>query len=203
MNRFNTLASIATVLFFAALFTSAFLPKKEQTIRDFTLRNVDGKSVSLSDYPNAKGFVIVFTCNHCPFAKLYPERLNALSAKYAPLGIPLIAVSSTDTMQYEDDGFLQMVEKAKVEQFTFPYLYDSEQAVAKQFDAQKTPHAYIVWKQDGQFVVKYNGAIDDNGMAPEKVEHSFVANALDELLAGKSVSEKETKSIGCQIYFRK
>lgn len=203
MNRFKTLIRVVTVSLFALFVATAFLPKKDKSISDFTLKNVDGKQVSLSDYPTAKGFIVVFTCNHCPFAKLYPARLNALNAKYAPLGMPLIAISSTDTIQYDGDGFLEMVEKAKAEQFNFPYLYDAEQAIAKQFDAQKTPHAYVLWKQDGQLLVKYNGAIDDNGMSPEKVEHSFVANAVDELLAGKAVSEQETKSIGCQIYFRK
>lgn len=180
-----------------------FLTEKERVVRDFRLKNVDGQYVSLKNYPDAKGFVIIFTCNHCPFAKLYPPRLNALNEKYTKLGVPLIAISSTDTITYEEDTYLKMVKKAQAEVFNFPYLFDGKQKVAKNFSAQKTPHAYVIWKENGKWVVKYNGAIDDNGAEPEKVENQYIANAIEALLAGKSVVEKETKSIGCQIIFRK
>jgi len=175
----------------------------KKLLTDFSLLNVDGNFVSLKDYPNAKGFMIVFTCNHCPFAKLYPERLNALNTKYKPLGIPLIAISSTDSILYEEDGYIQMVEKAKLEQFNFPYLSDNLQVVAKQYNAQKTPHAFIIWKEKKEWKIKYSGAIDDNGSEPEKVENPYLSIAADQLLAGKKVSTPETKSIGCQVYFRK
>lgn len=192
-----------TLLLSASLLIMAFISSKETEIIDFSLKNVDGKFVSLKDYPEAKGFVIIFTCNHCPFAKLYPERMNAINSKYKPLGVPLIAISSTDTVSYEADSFIKMVEKSKNEHFNFPYLYDNEQAAARIFFAEKTPHAFIIWKKDGKWVVKYDGAIDDNGMEPEKVTTHYVTNALDELLSGKEVTIKETKSIGCQIYLRK
>ena len=172
-------------------------------IADFKLKNTDGKFVSLKDYPKAKGFIVVFTCNHCPFAKLYPDRLNKLNTKYKALNVPLIAISSTDTTVYEEDTYPKMVAKAKAEHFNYPYLADATQAVAKNFNAQKTPHAFVIWKENGQWVIKYNGAIDDNGAEPAKVQNQYVAKAVDELLAGKSVSTKETKSIGCQIHFRK
>lgn len=176
---------------------------QEKTITDFSLQNVDGNMVSLKNYSNAKGFIIVFTCNHCPFAKLYPPRFNAMNTKYKALGVPLIAISSTDTISYEDDTYSKMREKAIHEQFNFPYLFDGMQTVARDFKAQKTPHAYVIWKIKDKWVVKYNGAIDDNGMEPQKVKTSYVTNAVDELLSGKEVTEKETKSIGCQIYLRK
>ena len=172
-------------------------------IRDFQLQNVDGKMLSLSSFPDAKGFIIVFTCNHCPFAKLYPPRLNDLYKKYKALGIPLIAISSTDTLVYEEDTYPKMIQKATKEKFLFPYLFDGEQAVAKMFAAQKTPHAFVIWKEHDAWVIKYNGAIDDNGAEPEKARNRYVANAVDALLAGKDVAVTETKSIGCQIYFRK
>ncbi len=175
----------------------------DKTIEDFSLQNVDGKMVSLKNYPDAKGFIIVFTCNHCPFAKLYPPRFNAMNTKYKSMGVPLIAISSTDTISYEDDTYSKMREKASDENFNFPYLFDGNQTVARDFKAQKTPHAYVIWKIDNKWVVKYNGAIDDNGMDPQKVKTSYVMKAVDELLNGKEVSEKETKSIGCQIYLRK
>lgn len=172
-------------------------------IRDFQLQNVDGKMLSLSSFPDAKGFIIVFTCNHCPFAKLYPPRLNDLYKKYKAVGVPLIAISSTDTLVYEEDTYPKMIQKATKEKFLFPYLFDGEQAVAKMFAAQKTPHAFVIWKEHDAWVIKYNGAIDDNGAEPEKARNRYVANAVDALLAGKDVAVSETKSIGCQIYFRK
>ncbi len=191
------------VLLAAAFFCMNFLTEKEKVVRDFKLKNVDGRYVSLKKYPDAKGFIIIFTCNHCPFAKLYPPRLNALNEKYSKLGVPLIAISSTDTITYEEDTYPKMVEKARSEAFNFPYLFDGEQKVAKNFTAQKTPHAYVIWKEKGKWVVKYNGAIDDNGAEPEKVQNQYVAKAVDALLAGNPVAGKETKSIGCQIIFRK
>ena len=187
----------------ATLFCLSFLTEKEKIVRDFRLKNVDRQYVSLKNYPDAKGFIIIFTCNHCPFAKLYPPRLNALHGKYSKLGVPLIAISSTDTITYEEDTYPRMVEKARAEAFNFPYLFDGEQKVAKNFGAQKTPHAYVIWKEKGKWVVKYNGAIDDNGAEPEKVENQYVAKAVDALLAGEVIEVKETKSIGCQILFRK
>jgi len=177
--------------------------RDSDNVIDFKLKNVDGSYVSLSDYPDAKGFIIIFTCNHCPFAKLYPARLNELNLKYKKMGIPLLAISSTDTIAYEEDTYIKMVEKSNNESFNFPYLYDSQQLVAKNFNAQKTPHAYVIWKEKGIWKIKYQGAIDDNGAEPEKVENNYISRALDQLLNEKEVEIKETKSIGCQIHFRK
>jgi len=191
-----------TILFISLLLMMSFIGLHKEPISDFKLKNVDGKNVSLSDYKEAKGFIIIFTCNHCPFAKLYPPRFNALNEKYEKLGVPLIAISSTDTIQYEEDTFIEMVNKAKTEKFNFPYLYDGEQKVAKNFNAQKTPHAFVIWKENNQWVIKYNGAIDDNGMQPEQVKTHFVANTVDALLANEKLKITDTKSIGCQIYYR-
>jgi len=171
-------------------------------VSDFRLQDTDGKLVSLADYPKAKGFIIVFTCNHCPFAKLYFQRLNELNKKYQPLGVPVIAVCSSDTVNFDGDAFPRMKDKSRKEQFSYPYLCDRGQHVARNFAAQKTPHAFVIWKENGQWVVKYNGAIDDNGMDPEKVTQSYVANATDELLHGQEVVVKQVRSIGCQIGFR-
>ena len=180
-----------------------FKTPPQKTIKDFRLRNTDGKYFSLSQYPNAKGFIVVFTCNHCPFASLYPPRLNVLNDKYKALGVPLIAISSTDTQVYEEDSYVQMVHKSEAEKYNYPYLMDAEQVVAKNFGAQRTPHAFVIWKEKGAWVIKYNGAIDDNGMSPESVKTTYVADAVDALLNNKEIENPETKSIGCQIHFRK
>jgi len=179
------------------------LKKNNIEIKNFSLKNTNGKYISLTDYKEAKGFIIVFTCNHCPFAKLYPPRFNELNSKYKSLGIPLIAISSTDTIMYEEDTYSKMVKKALIEKFNFPYLFDGDQLVAKNFNAQKTPHAFVIWKENGKWIIKYSGAIDDNGAESRKVQNHFVANAVDALLNDKPVEINETKSIGCQIYFRK
>jgi len=203
------LKSLKSNLFYCCLFftcalvygfVTASIPKE---VDDFSLINVDGHYISLNNYPDAKGFIIIFTCNHCPFAKLYPPRLNQLNNKYKSLGIPLIAISSTDTIQFEEDTYLNMIAKSAAEDFNFPYLYDNQQVVAKNFGAQKTPHAYVIWKENNKWVVKYNGAIDDNGAEPEKVQINYVAKAVEALLNDKKISIVETKSIGCQIRFRK
>jgi len=195
------------IIFLAlAFFNSSSLVAQttiEKQVVDFSLLNVDGHIVSLKDYPGAKGFIIVFTCNHCPFAKLYPKRLNDLNNKYKSLGIPLIAISSTDTFKYPEDSYAKMHAVAKKKKFSFPYLYDSDQSVAKNFKADKTPHAFVIWKDnDGSYKIKYSGAIDDNGSEPDKVTEPFVANAVDDLLNGFPVRKAQTSSIGCKIYFR-
>lgn len=187
---------------FAFSITAKENDPSERTIKDFHLLNVDGKTISLSGYENAKGFIIVFTCNHCPFAKLYPQRMNELNKKYSELGIPLIAISSADTLMMEDDTFSEMVKKAKEENFNFPYLLDGDQSAAKDFNAQRTPHAFVIWKENEKWVVKYNGAIDDNAAKPELVSVNYIADAVDNLLQGKEVMNRETKSIGCKILFR-
>lgn len=191
------------VLSFLMVFNLCFSFGQNKVVKDFKLRNVDGKYISLSDYKSAKGFIIIFTCNHCPFAKLYPPRFNELHSKFLPNGVPLIAISSTDTVQYEEDTYPLMVEKSNNEHFMFPYLMDGNQKVAKNFNAQKTPHAYVIWNENGKWVVKYDGAFDDNGQEPEKVENKYVEAAVESLLENKKIEITQTKSIGCQIYFRK
>ena len=202
MQLSNFIKQFLSASLFFLMFTS-FNNRNEKKVLDFELNNVNGKTVSLKNYPTAKGFIIVFTCNHCPFAKLYPERLNTLNAYFGELNVPLIAISSTDTVAYPEDAFEEMKEKAINEKFNFPYLADGTQRVAKNYKADKTPHAFVIWKEEGEWVIKYSGAIDDNGMEPEKVKNKYVEDAVKDLLAHKPVRIKETKSVGCQIYFRK
>ena len=188
------------VLLFAS-FTSS--KREERIVNDFRLKSTDGKVVSLADYKDAKGFIIVFTCNHCPFAKLYPQRLVQLNNEYLPKNIPLIAISSTDTVVFDEDVYVEMQKTARVNNFNFPYLQDDMQTVARQFRAEKTPHAFVIWKEGDRWVVKYNGAVDDNGGEADQVKHRYVAEAVDALLKGEQIVIPETKSIGCAIKWRK
>jgi hypothetical protein len=176
-----------------------FIGKK---IPDFQLRNIDQTMVSLSKIKNAKGYIIVFTCNHCPFAKLYTKRLNALNQHYQPMRVPLIAINSMDSLIYREESFSMMQKKARSEKYNFSYLQDASQSVGKIFDAKHTPQAFVVWKEKEEWVLKYAGAIDDNGENPSKAR-SYVREAVDELLAGKPVAVPETASFGCRIFYRK
>lgn len=202
MATIQKIAAFLTLSFFACV---AFAQDKniQKQVLDFSLPCVQGGAVSLKNYPNAKGFIIVFTCNHCPFARMYTDRLNALHQKFSGQNVPLLAISSTDTLQYEEDTYFKMAKRAKDAKYLYPYLYDGKQAVAKNFGADKTPHAFVIWKEDEKWVVRYNGAIDDNGGVPAEVSKPYVANAVEALLAGRPVEVPETKSIGCQIQYRR
>lgn len=181
---------------------SLSLKAQEIRVSDFTLKATDDRQIALSDFPAAKGFIIVFTCNHCPFAKLYPPRFNALNSTYASKGVPLLAINSMDSLLYEEESFQKMKRKAKQEKFNFPYLQDADQTVGKKFGADHTPEAFVIWKVQGEWVVKYKGAIDDNGENAASAQ-SYVARAVDELLQGNPVTQPETESFGCRIFYRK
>ena len=170
---------------------------------DFKLKNVDQKMVSLSSYPDAKGFVVVFTCNTCPYAQAYQERIVAIDQKYKSQGYPVIAINPNDPSIAPGDSFDQMVTVAKNKGFTFPYLIDEKQEVYKNYGATRTPHIYVLQKKGSDLVVQYIGAIDDNYQDASKVNSSYLANALDALIAGKSPEPATTKAIGCGIKSKK
>jgi peroxiredoxin len=167
------------------------------TIEDFTLKNIDDSMVSLSDYKEAKGFVIVFTCNHCPFSIANEDRIIALDKKYKLKGYPLIAINPNDPEVSKGDGFEDMKVRAKEKGFTFPYLFDDGQKVYPKFGATKTPHVYIVTKNDMK--VQYIGAIDNSSRNPDAVSEKYVENAIDALLEGKKIEKTVTRAIGCSI----
>jgi peroxiredoxin len=189
-------------VFAVALLLTAFGYANNKSIRDFTLPNANGDTLSTKNYGNAKGLIVIFTCNHCPFAKLYTKRMNNLNTVFTKSGVPLIAINSMDTLVYEDETFALMRKKVLQDSFNFPYLQDATQQVGKQFGAEHTPMAYVIWKEKNGWIVKYKGAIDDNGENPE-LAVPYVANAVNELLAHKKVSLPETQSFGCRIFYRK
>lgn len=166
---------------------------------DFSLKNVDGKMVSLADYKNAKGFIVTFTCNTCPYAVAYEDRIIALDKKYASKGYPVIAIMPNNVSIKPDDNLDAMKQRAKDKGFTFPYLIDKEQKVFPKFGATKTPHMFVLQKTKKGNVVKYIGAIDDNYKDASSVNTKYVENAVDALLKGEEVKQTETKAIGCSI----
>lgn len=168
-------------------------------VADFSLKNIDGSIVSLADFDTAKGFLVIFTCNTCPYAQAYEDRIIALDAKYKAKGIPVIAINPNNPEAKPGDSFAKMQERAKSKGFTFPYLLDEGQKVYPQFGATRTPHVFLLQKTDGGNVVRYIGAIDDNHQDASQVEEKFVENAIDALLAGKEIEVTTTKAIGCGI----
>ena len=166
---------------------------------DINLMNTDGNMVSYADYPDAKGFIVIFTCNTCPFAVASEDRIIALDKEFKDKGYPVIAINPNDPSVQPDDTFELMQSKAKDKGFTFPYLYDKSKMVYAQYGAKKTPHVYLLQRENDKNIVKYIGAIDDNVRNGAAVKETFLANAINELLAGKEVTVKETKAIGCSI----
>lgn len=166
---------------------------------DFSLENIDGKMVSLSDFKEAKGFIVVFTCNTCPYAVAYEDRVEALNKKYASQGYPVIAIMPNNTDVKPGDNMEAMKARAKAKGFTFPYLMDKGQKIYPQYGATKTPHVYILQKTKKGNEVKYIGAIDDNYKDANAVNQKYVENAVDALLSGKEIPETKTRAIGCSI----
>lgn len=177
--------------------------KVGDSVTDFSLKNVDGKMVKLADYKDAKGFIVVFTCNHCPYAIKYENRINELNKKYADKGYPVIAINPNDAVKYPTDSYDSMVYFAKEKGFTFPYLHDETQEIAKAFGAAKTPHTYVISNKKGKLTVEYIGAIDDNYKTEAEVKEKYVEAAVDALLANKKVKVTTTKAIGCGIKWKK
>jgi peroxiredoxin len=170
---------------------------------DFKLKNVDGQQVSMADYPDAKGLVLSFTCNTCPYSVAYEDRLIALHRKYAPQGYPLIAINPNDPRASPRDDYKEMQKRAKEKNFPFPYLQDATQEITRTYGATRTPHMYVVQRQkDGTHKIAYIGTIDDNSREPDKVQKKYLETALDELISGKEVSQPNTKAIGCTIKWR-
>ncbi len=166
---------------------------------DFSLKNINETMVSLSDYKDAKGFIITFTCNTCPYAVMYEDRIIALNEKYASKGYPVIAIMPNNTDVKPGDNFDAMKSRAKSKGFTFPYLIDEKQDVYPKYGATKTPHIFILQKTSKGNVVQYIGAIDDNYKDASAVNTKYVENAVDALLNGKKVEQTETRAIGCSI----
>jgi peroxiredoxin len=173
------------------------------TATDFKLKNVDNKIVSLSDYKSAKGYIVVFTCNHCPYAKAYESRIIALDKKYASKGYPVIAINPNDPKIEPDDSFEAMQVRAKEKGFTFPYLFDEAQTVYPQYGATKTPHVYILNKENGKNIVRYIGTIDDNYANEKDVSKKYIETAIESLLAKKPIELASTVAIGCSIKTQK
>mgnify|MGYP001227126350 CR=1 FL=1 len=199
MNRF---IHFLLVLFFTNYFLYANEGYKIGDIAsDFYLKNIDNTMISLSDYENVKGFIIIFTCNTCPYANKYDERINDLNIKYEPLGFPVIAIMPNDPIIQPGDSFEKMKIAAIDKDYTFPYLIDEGQNVYPQYGATKTPHTYLLHVTEKGNEVVYIGAIDDNYKDSNLVKIKYLENAINSLISDKEIKVKETRAIGCTIKF--
>ncbi len=169
------------------------------TASDYSLPSVDGTTVSLSDYTDAKGVIVVFTCNTCPYAKAYEGRIMDLDKKYASKGFPVVAINPNNPELQPGDSFDAMKARATSQEYTFPYVLDVDQEVYPKFGATRTPHVFLLEKSGDSLVVRYIGTIDDNYGDPGAVKTRYVEAAIEALLAGKPVPMEITKAIGCSI----
>lgn len=197
MKKFGIFAFFMVILM---SFTNSTGYQPGDKATDFKLKSVDGKMYSMADYKDAKGFIVVFTCNHCPFAVKYEDRVIELAKKYKSKGYVLLAINPNDPAAAPDDSYELMKVRAKEKGFTFPYLFDEGQKIYPQYGATKTPHVFLL---DKNLIVKYIGAIDDNVEDAKAVKEHYLENAIAALEKGQEPSPATTKAIGCTIKVKK
>lgn len=168
-------------------------------VNNFRLKNTDGTMVSLSDFSNVKGLIVIFTSNHCPFAKAYEDRIIALNGKFAGQGFPVVAINPSDPGTHQDDTFEKMKERAAAKGYGYSYLVDDTQLVARAFGASRMPQAYILQKTGAKFTVRYVGMVDDSPQDPAAASKLYVDEAVSNLIGGKPVVTTITKPVGCAI----
>jgi peroxiredoxin len=195
----NILFILATITLVYNSFGQGY--KIGDKIPNFSLQNIDEKNVTLDQFKTSKGVIVIFTCNHCPFAKMYEQRIIELTTAAKAKGYQLIAINPNDG-EVEEDSFENMKKRAAEKKYNFPYLNDNTQQVAKAFGATRTPHAFLLQNQNGEFVLQYIGAIDDNAQDASKVKIKYIERAIDELNDGKPVSKPYIKAIGCTIKWK-
>ncbi|MAU14981.1 MAG: thioredoxin family protein [Muricauda sp.] len=166
---------------------------------DFELKNVDGSTFSLSDIKDAKGYIVVFTCNECPFAKMYEDRLIALHNTYAPKGYPVVAINPNVSDDNERESFAAMQKRAEEKNFPFVYLADEEHDIFPKYGAVRTPHVFLL---DQDKKVRYIGTVDDNARSADDVKVKYVENAILALENGSDPEPNFTKAIGCPVRAR-
>ncbi len=167
---------------------------------DFSLPDVDGRNVSLADFADAKALLVAFICNHCPFVKHVAPELATLAKDYQPRGVAVVAINPNDVENYPDDSPEKMKEEVATRGYTFPYLFDESQEVAKAYSAACTPDFYVF---DGARKLAYRGQLDasrpDSGIP---VTGEDLRTALDAVLAGQPVRDDQKPSIGCNIKWK-
>lgn len=173
--------------------------KAGQPAPDFKLKNVDNKEISFESFPKAKGFIVVFTCNTCPYAKAYEQRIIDLDKKFKPQGYPVIAINPNDPEASKADTFDKMQDLAKEKKYPFPYLFDQGQVITDLYGAKHTPHLFIVSKTGKGATVEYTGAIDNDPEGTKVDKTKYVEEVISSLQKNQKPTLTETKEIGCTV----
>ncbi len=166
---------------------------------DVGMLNVDGEEVTIDSIRGEHGTLVIFSCNACPWAIAWEERIAELGNSARKEGVGVIVVNSNDPGRVPKDGYKPMQERAKEKGFEFPYVVDATSGVARAYGASRTPECFL-YDEAGKLV--YHGAVDDNAKQPAEVDEQWLADAISTLLEDKEVSVVETKAIGCSIKFR-
>jgi peroxiredoxin len=198
-NRFTAVAMATLALAAGVRVAGALQLGDGMPMTNVEMKSVSGKEVTLSGVAGAKGTLVIFSCNHCPWVKAWETRIVALGNELPAKGIGVVAINSNDPAAYPGDDYADMVARAKAGGFAFPYVVDSTSDVARAFGATHTPEAFL-FDRAGKLV--YHGTIDDNAQDAAEVKHRYLADAADALLAGKPIAAAETKSIGCSLVLR-
>ena len=164
----------------------------------FDLPGVDGKSHSLESYADANVLVLVQSCNHCPYVQAWEGRLSAIASDYAERGVRVVAINSNDTVSHPEDSFEEMQKRASAQGFTFDYLFDEPQAVARELRSERTPEVFA-FDDDRRLV--YHGAIDDS-RDEDQVSQQYLRDALDAVLSGEEPAVSETPPVGCTLKWK-
>lgn len=163
------------------------------------MKNVDGRTLSIASVAGAKGTLVLFTCNHCPWVKMWETRIAEVGNAAKAAGIGVIAINSNDPEAYPEDDFAEMQARAKKLGFEFPYVMDATSEMAPAFGATRTPEAFLF---DAKGRLVYHGTIDDNAREASAVKEPWLRQAVDAVVAGKKVTTAETKALGCSIKLR-
>ena len=166
---------------------------------NFTLADTNEKSITLKDYSTKSILVVIFSCNHCPYAQAWENRIIAIQDSYKSQGVQILVISSNDAIQYPADNFDEMKKRAQEKNFNFPYLYDESQKVAHSYGAEKTPEVFVF---DQSRTLKYHGAIDDNYDDEGSVQIHYLKNALNELVQNSSPTVPTSEPVGCTIKWK-
>ncbi|MGH8324330.1 MAG: thioredoxin family protein [Steroidobacteraceae bacterium] len=193
--RFTTTLALATALAAPAAALQLGDPVPQ---RDVKMRSVDGRELSIADAAGSTGTLVIFTCNHCPWAKAWQSRIASLGNTYRQRGVGVIAINANDPAANAEDGFDAMVTRAKEVGFQFPYAVDAGSKVARAFAAERTPEVFVF---DAAGKLVYHGTIDDNAEDANQVKQHYLGDALEAVATGKPVTVAETKALGCSIKF--
>ena len=197
MKKFISLILIGclTILSAKELDLGSILP-----LGDIKMADISGKDVSLNDAKGKNGLLVIFSCNTCPWVIAWEDRYVELADTYKDKGVGIVAINSNETQFENVDSMEEMQAHAKEQGYNFYYTMDNGSKLASEFGATRTPHIYLF---DNKDKLVYRGAIDDNARKPAKVENTYLADAIDNMLAGSAIDPTATKALGCAIKFAK